>query len=81
MLGRFDAGSRAGRHDGESCHLTPDPVAALGKTTCQFLDLRLEREQCIAGLREIAAGGIFHCVATPVRRLFGRTHKGSANST
>jgi hypothetical protein len=31
MLERFDAGSRAGRHDGGSCNLTPDPWLRLGK--------------------------------------------------
>jgi hypothetical protein len=40
-------------------------LAALGKATCQFLDLRLEREQCHVRLREIAVGGFFNCVAIP----------------
>ncbi len=39
--------------------------ATFGKACCQFLELRLEREQCIARLRETAADGLFNCVAIP----------------
>jgi len=74
MLERFDAGSGAGRHDGGSCHLTPDRGCAWES------DLRLEREQCIARLRDIAADGLFNCVAIPPGPIW-RTRKGSANST
>ena len=65
MLERFDAGSGAWRHDGGSCKLTPDRGCAWES------DLRLEREQCIARLREIAADGLFNCVAIPGPALFG----------
>ena len=54
--------------------------ATFGKACCQFLELRLETEQCIARLREIAADGLFNCVAIPAGPI-RRTHKGSANST
>jgi hypothetical protein len=47
---------------------TPTPtVTALGKATCQFLGLRLERSNALSRLRQIAADGVVNCVAIPAQ--------------
>jgi len=65
-LKRFDAASGAGAAGWSGSYNLPLTEAALGKASRQFQDLRLEREHCIAWLREIAADGLFNGVRSPL---------------